>query len=339
MDFAHSVSDAVLAPFVGSSACTATALLFSVAVLLGAYQVVSFAVGIVLGLAKVLFSGSGDLRKKYGQWAVVTGATDGIGFAYCQQFAKRGVNVVLISRTESKLKEKAQELQALNPKIETRIIVADFSSTDDNLYYNIRLALSGLEIGILVNNVGMSYPGAMYFHEIDQHDDHLIDNMIALNVNATTQMTRLVVGDMVKRRRGAIINVSSAAGRIPTGNPLYALYSGTKAFVDFFSRSLHHELASSGVFVQCQSPYFVVSKLSKIRRSSLTTPKPEAYAKAAVNAIGSGSSVVPFWTHKVQDWVMQHLPESLAVSQLLTMHKALRKRYMAKEEEKRSSTK
>lgn len=135
---------------------------------------------------------------------------------------------------------------------------------------------------------------------------------------------------MVKRRRGAIINVSSAAGRLPTGNPLYALYSGTKAFVDYFSRSMHYELAPSGVVVQCQSPYFVVSKLSKIRSSSLTTPKPDGYARAAVNAIGNGPSVVPYWAHAVQDWLMQTLPSFVTGPQLVKMHKGLRKRFMAK---------
>ena len=68
-----------------------------------------------------------------------------------------------------------------------------------------------------VNNVGMSYPSALYFHELDTIDPTIIDNMLAINVNATTQMTRLVVPDMIKRRRGAIINISSAAGRVPIG--------------------------------------------------------------------------------------------------------------------------
>lgn len=70
------------------------------------------------------------------------------------------------------------------------------------------------------------------------------------------------------------------------GNPLYAVYSASKAYVDYFSRSLHYELKSFGVHVQCQSPYFVTSKLSKIRSTSLTVPNPDDFAVAAVNAIG-----------------------------------------------------
>jgi hypothetical protein len=68
-----------------------------------------------------------------------------------------------------------------------------------------------------VNNVGMSYPSALYFHELDKIDPTIIDNMIAINVNATTQMTRIVLPGMIERKRGAVINVASAAGRIPIG--------------------------------------------------------------------------------------------------------------------------
>lgn len=65
--------------------------------------------------------------------------------------------------------------------------------------------------------MGVSYPSALYFDELDGIDPTLIDNLIALNVNAATQMTRIVIPGMVQRKRGAIINISSAAGRIPVG--------------------------------------------------------------------------------------------------------------------------
>ncbi len=91
---------------------------------------------------------------------------------------------------------------------------------------------------------------------------------------------------MVNKRRGAIINIGSAAGSIPIGDPLLAVYSGTKAFLDFFSRSLYYELKGKGVHVQCQIPYFVVSKMSKIRHSSISVPSAERFAKSSLAAIG-----------------------------------------------------
>lgn len=110
-----------------------------------------------------------------------------------------------------------------------------------------------------------------------------------------------------KRRKGAVINVSSAAGVLPcgagqrpqrprgphpltpppAGDPLYAVYSASKAYIDYLSRSLHAELRARGVFVQCQVPYFVTTKLSKLRRASLLIPDPATYARAAVSWIGA----------------------------------------------------
>lgn len=74
--------------------------------------------------------------------------------------------------------------------------------------------------------------------------------MVAVNLTSVVEMSALVLPGMRERKRGAIINLASAAGRVPIGNPLYALYSGTKAAVDYFSRSLHHELSEFGVHVQ-----------------------------------------------------------------------------------------
>lgn len=121
------------------------------------------------------------------------------------------------------------------------------------------------------------------------------------------------------------------AGRVPIGNPFYALYSGTKAFVDYFSRSLHHEYAGKGVVVTCQSPYFVATKLAKIRHSSLFTPSPATFAQAAVAAIADGDSTVPYWAHAVQDWVVtQCLPAFVLHAQLNSLHQDIRSRYLKK---------
>jgi len=82
------------------------------------------------------------------------------------------------------------------------------------------------------------------------------------------------------------------------------LCAATKAYVDYFSRSLHYELKGKGVHVQCQVPYFVTSKLSKIRKTSLTTPDPKTYAASALRSTGLGASVVPYPMHAIQHWVI-----------------------------------
>lgn len=133
-----------------------------------------------------------------------------------------------------KLKNTQSAFKQEFPNMETKYIVADFDSypeKDPELYERIKTQLAGLDVGILINNVGCSYPSALFFHELEDQDETLFDRMIRLNVTAATHMTRIVLPEMVAKRRGAIINISSAAGRIPIGNPLYAEYSASKAYV------------------------------------------------------------------------------------------------------------
>jgi 17beta-estradiol 17-dehydrogenase / very-long-chain 3-oxoacyl-CoA reductase len=99
--------------------------------------------------------------------------------------------------------------------------------------------------------------------------------------------------------------------------------------VDKFAESLNVEYASSGVHVQVQNPLYVTSKLSKMRKS-LTVPTPAAYARCAVNAIGFESQTSPFFLHAAQLWLMDLLPTSLLNSQVMAMHKSIRKRAMKK---------
>merc|ERR1711870_63563 len=124
--------------------------------------------------------------------------------------------------------------------------------------------------------------------------------------------TRLVLGDetkagMIKRRRGAIVNTSSAAGRMTS--PLLAEYSGAKGFIEMFSKGLKAELAPFKIDVQVQAPLFVATKMAKIRKTSITVPSPAAYAKVAVAHIGFEDTVSPYWAHSLQLWVQRMIPE------------------------------
>lgn len=111
-------------------------------------------------------------------------------------------------------------------------------------------------------------------------------------------------------------------------------YSASKAYVDYFSRSLHREYAGRGVWVSCQSPYFVASKMSKIRVASLFAPSPDQWARAAVAAIGApggdADSTVPYWPHALQDGVMLGLPRWAATSYIMSLHADMRARFLKK---------
>ena len=142
--------------------------------------------------------------KKLGKWAVVTGATDGIGKAYAMALAKKGMSVVLISRTESKLQAVAQEISEKCPDVETSYVVCDYSKFDENARTTVSKAISGLEVGVLVNNVGVSYAYPKFFHELSENE---VADLMMMNVDSTTWMTKMVIGGMVERKKGAILNI------------------------------------------------------------------------------------------------------------------------------------
>lgn len=137
---------------------------------------------------------------------MVTGATDGIGKGMAFELAKKGLNIVLISRSVDKLNETRVELETKYPKTQVRVISVDFSKFDETTRKVVAEDLKGLDIGVLINNVGISYPYTKYFHELD---DERVAQLISLNVDSTTWMTRIVIPGMVERKRGAIVNLGS----------------------------------------------------------------------------------------------------------------------------------
>uniref|UniRef100_A0A8D2B0H0 17beta-estradiol 17-dehydrogenase n=1 Tax=Sciurus vulgaris TaxID=55149 RepID=A0A8D2B0H0_SCIVU len=177
-----------------------------------------------------------------GQWAVVTGAGDGIGKAYSLELAKHGLNVVLISRTLEKLHVLAREIEQTTGS-RVKVIQADF--TRDDIYESIREELQGLEIGILVNNVGM-LPNLLPGRFLSVPGE--IQSLVHCNVTSVVKMTQLVLKPMEARRRGLILNISSGVALCPW--PLYTLYSASKAFVCTFSKALQAEYRAKGIIIQ-----------------------------------------------------------------------------------------
>ncbi|KAM4666712.1 LOW QUALITY PROTEIN: very-long-chain 3-oxoacyl-CoA reductase [Amazona ochrocephala] len=276
----------------------------------------------------VLRSGAADVGPALGAWAVVTGATDGIGKAYAEELARRGLKVVLISRSKEKLDKVASEIRE-KYKVETKVIVADFGETEDT-YSRIKAGLEGLEIGVLVNNVGISYAYPEYFLDVPDLDK-TIDQMTNINILSVCKMTRLVLPGMLERSKGVVLNIASAAGMYPT--PLLTLYSATKAFVDFFSRGLQAEYKSKGIIVQSVLPYFVATKMSKIRKPTFSKPSPETYVRAALGTVGLQSQTNGCIPHALIGWIFSFLPTSTAINFLMKTNKQIRDRYMKKVKE------
>ncbi|NWR77281.1 HSDL1 protein, partial [Centropus unirufus] len=245
-----------------------------------------------------------DLVKQYGKWAVVTGSTDGIGKAYAKELAKRGVNIILISRSKEKLEAVAKSISETY-KVETLFVVADFSKGREP-YPAIKEALKDKEIGILVNNVGILSPYPNYFTNLSE--DMLWD-MININIASANMMTHIVLPGMVKKKKGAIVNVSSAACCQPT--PMMTTYGASKTYLDYFSRALQHEYGSKGIVVQSLTPFVIVTKMSAFLTSkrSFIFPSAEEYARHAVSTLGLSARTAGYWKHAIMFTLGERLPE------------------------------
>lgn len=265
-----------------------------------------------------------DLVRKYGKWAVVTGSTDGIGKAYAEELAKHGVNIILVSRNKEKLEAVSRGISETY-QVETDFIVADFSKGRE-LYPAIKEALKDREIGILVNNVGIFY--TYYFTNLSE--DMLWD-LIHVNIASATMMTHIVLPGMVKRKKGAIVNLSSAVCCQPT--PIVTVYGASKSYLDYFSRALHYEYASKGIFVQSLIPCVTTTKMvsfsSMIPKRSIFFPTAEEYASHAVSTLGLSIRTTGYWKHAIQFMLGECLPEWMWAWFALSLNRILRKQALA----------
>ena len=279
-----------------------------------------------------------------GTYAVITGASDGIGKEFALQLARKGYNLLLISRTQSKLESLASEIKSSTSKkngkgVEVSTFAMDFTQNRDADYDTLATVLNGLDVGILVNNVGLSHSIPVSFLETDEKE---MKDIITVNVTGTLRITKLVAPKLVEKKRGLILTMASFGGVFPT--PLLATYSGSKAFQQHWSVALAAELKPKGVHVQLIQSHLVVSAMSKIRRSSLLVPSPKQFVGAALGKIGvrAGAQDVaytstPWWSHAVMQWVINNLAPggqmgTLVLGQNKSMHEQIRKRALRKAE-------
>ncbi|XP_068127526.1 17-beta-hydroxysteroid dehydrogenase type 3 [Hyperolius riggenbachi] len=234
-----------------------------------------------------------------GKWAVVTGAGDGIGKAYAIELANRGMNIVMISRTFGKMQRIALEIESTGRDI--KIIQADF--TKKTIYEDIEEKLKGLEIGVLVNNVGMLHnPDPCHFLTGPDNDENLVN----CNVMSAVKMTRIILKQMAVRRKGLILNISSAFGSFPC--PLYAIYSASKAFLITFSKALQAEYKSKGIIIQVVTPYGVSTPMTKNLSTNIIIKSSMEFVKESLNCVAHGSETYGCLAHAVLGCIMDSIP-------------------------------
>jgi len=260
---------------------------------------------------------------------VITGSSDGIGKQFAIQLASHGFNVILIARTESKLKSVAEYIEN-KYKVKTKIIMFDFSNISDENYEILRRELKDLPIGILVNNVGISHEVPTNFME---ESDSLLENMININILAAMKMTKIILPGMVQRKNGLIINMSSFSALVAC--PMLATYSGTKAFLLYWSKALAEELKSSGISIECLTPSFITTNLSKIRRSSLMVPTEANFVNSALRVAGKELCTSGYLPHALYAWILTYVPENWVTYFSYRIMKDIRKRYLRKTSSKK----
>ena len=178
--------------------------------------------------------------------ALITGASGGIGYELSLEHVRRGGDVILVARSEHKLREIQSAWQATYG-VAVHVIAMDLAQHGSAQALYDAVAAKGLTVDILINNAGFGQYGLFEESDLDR-----ALQMLELNIVALTALTRLFVADMVRRRSGRIMNVASTASFQPV--PLMTLYAATKAFVLSFSEALNNEVSDRGVTVTALCP-------------------------------------------------------------------------------------
>ncbi len=235
--------------------------------------------------------------KKYGNWALVTGASKGIGHEIAQQLAAGGMNIVLVARQTDLLEQAAKDLERMHG-VDTRVMAEDLTQPD--AVSRIEMAVDDLDIGVLVPNAGIEINGEfIYTDSVKQHEQ------INVNVLAPTQMAHHFGKRMADRGKGAILFVSSLFAY--QGIPYFSSYAASKSYILILGESLHVELKQHGVDVTVLSPGLTKTDMTakipiRWSRLPMIPHTPGKVARVGLKSIGKKPSVVPGLLNKIYAW-------------------------------------
>jgi uncharacterized protein len=241
--------------------------------------------------------------------AVVTGASSGIGLELCRLLARDGARVVMVARDPERLQRAARWIQAEHPSTALTLFPADLSRAGSAAALGARLEREVDPADLLVNNAGAGSSGPFADSDLAREM-----SLVQLNVASLVELTHVVLGGMLRRRSGRILNVASAAGFLP--GPLMAVYYATKAFVLSFSEALAEELVGSGVSVTALCPGPTLTgfqqragiERARLLRGPLVLEAKEVAACAYRATLEGRRVVVPGIANKVMVQALRVLP-------------------------------
>jgi short-subunit dehydrogenase len=238
------------------------------------------------------------------QWALVTGATAGIGESFTRLLAAQGFNIVLVARDEVRLHERAAGLRE-KYGVQTFVLPADLATKSG--VKSVEKYIQSYEIEVLINNAGFGINKA--FTASDLADEQDLLNVL---VRAPMRLMHVILPGMKKRKSGTIINVSSVAGFIAGGT-----YSAAKSYLTVISESLHTELKGSGIFISALCPGFTRTEFHKRGRMKMNglpnfmwLNADRLVAQSWKDAQANKPVSIPGWQYKVLVAIISIAPRS-----------------------------
>lgn len=223
-----------------------------------------------------------------GRWALVTGASAGIGVALARELAAAGANLLLTARRRGRLDQLAQSVEHTHA-IKTKVFSTDLAQPDAPQKIRAFADEQGIAIEILINNAGFGQYG-----ELTQVDVHRLLDMVQVNCTSIVHLTRLFLPDMVQRRRGDVLILASTAAFQAV--PYISTYAATKAFDLIFAEGLAEEMRSHGIRVCALCPGSTESEFHAVANQERFTAKhqetAEKVARTGLEALAAGKSYV-----------------------------------------------
>lgn len=249
-----------------------------------------------------------NMATRYGKWALITGASAGIGLEFARQLASAGMNIALVARRGEVLAARAEEL-AREFNIETVWIARDLS--EDGAAEAIFDQLAAIEIALLVMNAGAETTGHFTVVPLHRHIQ-----LQRLNVDVPMRMAHLFGQAMIERGRGGLIFVSSLFGY--QGVPLVANYAASKAYVLSLGEALNVEMKPFGVDVLVLSPGLTNTDMPSqmpvdFAKVPITISEPHQVVRVALASLGRKATVVPGLINKLYAWENRLIPRSWPV--------------------------